>query len=502
MIKGGEALAQAIAGAYSRSADGGFRELLEQLPSAIYTTAPDGTVTFANRAALELAGRPVEIGKDKWCVAWRLYQPDGTPLPLDECPMAVCLRERRPIREVEIVVERPDASRATILPYPTPLFAPDGSFVGAVNVLIDISRLKQAELSVARRADQQAALYRFTDRLYRATKREDAIEAALDAIVSGLGCERTAILLFDSHGIARFVGWRGLSDGYRTAVEGHCPWKPGQRDPEPLFVPDIDLTDEPAQLKATVRAEGICGLAFIPVVADGGVIGKFMTYYATSHIFDEDERALAIIIARQLGFSLERLAADKQRDLLVAELSHRVKNTLATVLSISRQSFHNETSPAREAFEGRILALAQTHGQLAEANWTGAWLGDMLAAELAPYRNADGANIALAGPSIKLTPRAAVLLGMTFHELATNAAKHGALSSKSGKVEVRWRHEESGERLVVCWTERGGPHTSPPARRGFGRILLERALKAELRGDVNLQFQSEGVQCELRVPMT
>jgi two-component sensor histidine kinase len=91
---------------------------------------------------------------------------------------------------------------------------------------------------------------------------------------------------------------------------------------------------------------------------------------------------------------------------------------------------------------------------------------------------------------------------MTFHELATNAAKHGALSSKSGKVDVRWRREECGERLVLCWTERGGPRTGPPARRGFGRTLLERALKAELSGDVDLQFQSEGVQCELRVPMT
>ncbi|CAN0370980.1 unnamed protein product, partial [Phaeothamnion confervicola] len=343
-------------------------------------------------------------------VGWRLYWPDGTPLPLEECPMAIALAERRPVRDIEIMAERPDGVRLPVMPYPTPLYAADGSFVGAVNVLIDISKLKQAEFAAARRADEQAALHKFTDRLYRATKFEDAVDAALDAIAGGLGCKRASILLFDGQGVARFVGWRGLSDSYRAAVEGHCPWKPGEPDPQPLFVSDIELADEPESLKAIVRAEGVSGLAFIPLVVNGGTVGKFMTYYETSHIFSEDERALAITIARQLGFNIERRQADTQRDLLVAELSHRVKNTLATVLSIARQSFQNESTPARKTFEGRILALAQTHGQLAEANWTGAILRDMLASELAPYRNPDLSNVVLAGPSVMLDPRAAVRL--------------------------------------------------------------------------------------------
>jgi PAS domain S-box-containing protein len=501
MTKGGEALVEAIARVYVQSADFGFRELLEQLPAAIYTTGPDGTLTFANEAAMRLAGRSVEIGKDKWCVGWRLYWPDGTPLPLEECPMAICLAEHRPVRDIEIVAERPDGVRLPVMPYPTPLYAADGSFVGAVNVLIDISKLKQAELSAARRADEQAALYKFTDRLYRAPRLEDAVDAALDAIVGGLGCKRASILLFDPQGVARFVGWRGLSDGYRAAVEGHCPWKPGEADPQPLFVPEIELADEPESLKATVRAEGISGLAFIPLVANGGTVGKFMTYYETSHIFSEDERALAITIARQLGFSIERRQADTQRDLLVAELSHRVKNTLATVLSIARQSFQNESTPARKTFEGRILALAHTHGQLAEANWIGAMLKNMLASELAPYRNPDLSNVVLAGPTVMLDPRAAVLLGMTFHELATNAAKYGALSSKAGKVQVDWRREPGTNIVAICWSESGGPTVTEPTRRGFGRILLERALKADLRGDVHLRFLPEGLQCELRIPI-
>lgn len=499
-MKSGEALAEAVAGAHAISTQLDFRELLERLPAAVYTTAEDGTLTFANKAAIELAGRSVEIGKDKWCVTFRLYRPDGSSLAHEDCPMAIALREHRAVRDIEIMAERPDGARVPVMPYPTPLYAADGSFAGAVNVLMDITKLKQAELASARRADEQAALYRFTDRLYRAAKLNDAIDAALDAITGGLGCRRASILLFDKEGIARFAGWRGLSERYRAAVEGHSPWKPGEVDPQPLFVPDIELADEPEELKSVIRAEGIGGLAFIPLVAHGGTIGKFMIYHDTPHIFSDDERALTMTIARQLGFSIERMRAETQRELLVAELSHRVKNTLATVLSVARQSFQNEAAPQRKTFERRILALAHTHGQLAEANWAGASLRRMLDEELAPYRNAQASNIILEGPPVTLNPRAAVLLGMTFHELATNAAKHGALSSKSGRVEVTWCRDSASNAAIISWIESGGPAVAPPGRRGFGRILLERALKADLQGEVDLRFLSEGVQCRLRVP--
>ena len=190
-------------------------------------------------------GASRSAGVDKWCVSWRLYRPDGTPLPLEECPMALALKERRAVRDIEIIAERPDGQRLPVMPFPTPLHDAAGNFVGAVNVLMDISKLKRAEREEARRADVQAALYRFTDRLYRAAGMEETIEAALDAIVEALGCPRASILLMDAAGIARFAGWRGLSEGYRAAVEGHCPWRMGERDPQPIFVPDIELADEP-----------------------------------------------------------------------------------------------------------------------------------------------------------------------------------------------------------------------------------------------------------------
>lgn len=121
------------------------QQLLDALPVGIYTTDADGRVTYCNKAAAELAGRRPEINQDKWCVTWRLYWPDGSPMPLDECPMAVALQERRPVRGREVIAERPDGTRVPVIPFPTPLWDDDGKLVGAANMLVDISERKKAE---------------------------------------------------------------------------------------------------------------------------------------------------------------------------------------------------------------------------------------------------------------------------------------------------------------------------------------------------------------------
>jgi PAS domain S-box-containing protein len=168
-------------------------------------------------------------------------------------------------------------------------------------------------------------LNRFTDKLYRAETSTDVYEAALDTITRALGCSRASILLFDDAGIMRFAAWRGLSDAYRRAVEGHSPWAREIKDPQPICVQDMEAANVPKPLKDTVRAEQIGALAFIPLVANGALIGKFTTYYDARHVFSEAELALALTIARQLGFSLERRRAEQtlretQRQ-LVSELA-------------------------------------------------------------------------------------------------------------------------------------------------------------------------------------
>jgi len=122
-----------------------FRDLIEALPAAIYTTDAEGRITFYNEAAVALAGRRPEVGRDQWCVTWRLYRPDGTRLPHDQCPMAIMLKENRPIRGVEAVAERPDGTRVPFMPFPTPLHDASGALVGGVNMLVETTHHNRAE---------------------------------------------------------------------------------------------------------------------------------------------------------------------------------------------------------------------------------------------------------------------------------------------------------------------------------------------------------------------
>jgi two-component sensor histidine kinase len=198
----------------------------------------------------------------------------------------------------------------------------------------------------------------------------------------------------------------------------------------------------------------------------------------------------------------ERKNAEAQRDLLLAELSHRVKNTLATVISIAHQSFSKGPSfeEARRSFDMRIRALAQTHVRLADANWSGVSVERILLDETAPYRREDGANVRISGPSIVLNPKCAVTLGMAIHELTTNAAKYGALSTKDGIVDACWEIA-TDRQLRIRWIESGGPAVTLPKRSGFGRLLLERVLTSDLSGTVDLDFAQNGFKCAIAFPL-
>jgi PAS domain S-box-containing protein len=167
--------------------------------------------------------------------------------------------------------------------------------------------------ALARRVAEQQALYEFTDRMFRATTRHEVYDAALDAIIRALGCSRASILLFDDAGRMSFVAWRGLSQGYRDAVSGHSPWRPGDRNAVPVCIDHAEAANLPPELKAVLARERIEALAFIPLTHDGAVIGKFMTYYATPHRFDSAEIELAVTIARQLGFRIERQITEEKR---------------------------------------------------------------------------------------------------------------------------------------------------------------------------------------------
>ncbi|WP_342151606.1 sensor histidine kinase [Methylorubrum sp. SB2] len=210
---------------------------------------------------------------------------------------------------------------------------------------------------------------------------------------------------------------------------------------------------------------------------------------------------------RDIGQTLDAAARElRQREtgrrLLVDELNHRVKNTLATVQSFAFQSFRGLDGAGarqREAFEGRLLALSAAHNILTRENWAGAGLHAVMEEVLRPFE-AGGPRFALSGPDLRLPPRVALALGMVLHELCTNAAKHGALSVPEGRVALDWRTEpaETGaDRLHLVWRESGGPPVTAPKRRGFGSRLIERGLSAELGGHARIDFPQDGVVCEI-----
>jgi PAS domain S-box-containing protein len=317
-----------------------FREMLEGLPAAVYTTDAKGRITFFNQAAVEFSGRVPVLNSDEWCVSWRLYWPDGTPMPHDECPMAVALREGRSIRDAEAIAERPDGTRIPFVPFPTPMFDENGKVVGAINMLVDISDRKKADLH-----------------------------------------QRT----------------------------------------------------------------------------------------------------------------------------LIDELNHRVKNTLATVQSLARQTARGakSTKEFQDRLQGRLIALSEGHDQLTRGNWEQAGLAEILAAALSPHREETADRIEISGEPVKLHPRGALTLTMVFHELMTNAAKYGALSQPTGRLNIGWTVEHEGGRriLSLVWQESGGPVVEKPKRMGFGTKMVERSIPAELDGTALLQFEPAGLRCELRFPL-
>jgi PAS domain S-box-containing protein len=201
----------------------------------------------------------------------------------------------------------------------------------------------------------------------------------------------------------------------------------------------------------------------------------------------------------------DRKHAEQRQHLLIRELHHRVKNTLATVQAIVGSTARTASSIDEfyQGFVGRIVSLARTHNLLTEDLWQKAALEELIQTELGPYEDEARNRIVVDGPHVELPSEAAVPIGMAIHELTTNAAKHGALSTFGGQVDVKWRIEPGEERplLHFFWTEHGGPRVAQPSRQGFGSRLLQRVLTTQLQAQVHMDFQEEGLRFSMVMPM-
>ncbi len=200
----------------------------------------------------------------------------------------------------------------------------------------------------------------------------------------------------------------------------------------------------------------------------------------------------------------ERRQAEERQELLMAELSHRVKNTLATVLSIGQQTRrrHADTDSFWRSFEGRLRALSATHNLLADHYWEWVQLSEVIQHEVTPYAQ-EPQDVTIDGPAIDLRPKAALALALVFHELATNAAKYGAFCQGGGHLDVRWSLSDGdAPRIRLTWKERGGPKTSVPESHGFGTTLIKRSLAYEIQGETRLYFEPDGLRCDMEFPLS
>ena len=200
----------------------------------------------------------------------------------------------------------------------------------------------------------------------------------------------------------------------------------------------------------------------------------------------------------------ERRRADAQRELLIGELNHRVKNTLAIVQAIAAQTLGDNASvgEARKAFGARLVALAKAHDLLTHESWEGTDLHRVVSGTIEPYARG-GDRFRIEGSRMWLPPSAALSIAMAVHELCTNAAKYGALSTGAGRIEIIWHVTGDGEdrRLHLRWAESGGPPVNPPTRKGFGSRMIERALAQELGGEVRVSYEPSGVICAIDAPL-
>ncbi len=449
-----------VGGAADRSECGvNAAQLLSALPAAIYLTDAAGRVTFYNAAASRLWGYEPELGTQAFSGSYRLCWPDGTPMHHDECPMAIALKTGKPVRGVEAVIVRPDGTCVPFMAYPTPFWDPAGRLVGAINMLVDLTEQKAFEQALHAQA-QFAAI----------------VETSCDAIAGK-----------DINGIVR--SWNKAAE----RMFGYTAEEMIGRSIRTLIPPDRQ-EEEQEILDHVGRGERVEHYETVRVRKDGTPVHISLS---VSPIKDARGKVIgASKIARDIT---ERKQAQARQELLAREINHRTKNLFAVVHAVVSRSFAGKSTveEARDAVLDRLHSLAQTHVMLLDRSWHGADLGELVRSEMSPYMG----RVSVEGPPIELNPQAAQNFALALHELATNAAKYGALSRRGGQVRITWSVSPDGRgshRFQFRWSESGGRPVVEPKQRGFGSTVLEQVMAEYFDDPPHIEFAQDGIGYELR----
>jgi two-component system CheB/CheR fusion protein len=386
-------------------------------------------------------------------------------------------RVLRTLSTIERGVDSNDSDASYVmrmLPYRTA----DNVIGGVVMTFVDVTQITVAHARI--------------DALTRELRnRVESLESLLDLLPVGIFFAEDSDgqgVLVNRYG-ARLLGEKGGGKGLRPA-------KPGFR----LLENGRELAAEQHPLRRARTGEGVPDFEGQLVRTDGIALDILIS---AAPLFDESGKARGALAA-VVDISQRNLAAAAQ-DLLVHELQHRVKNILATVGALAARLLQrsNSLDGFSDAFLTRLVAMGRVHDLLSQRNWQGADLRGLVRAALAPFADAKTKNISLDGPELLLKPGVAASLGMVLHELATNAAKYGALSTAQGHVDLAWQVQDRdpGRQLSFLWTEKGGPAVEASQKEGFGTVFLKRCVEYELEGKAELRFEREGLSCSISFPL-
>lgn len=434
---------------------------MEALPVAVYTIDKQGRITFFNEAAADLWGHRPVIGRDLWCGSWKLRHLDGRPMAHGQCPMAISMLEGRDIPWDQAIAERPDGELVPFRAHPRLLRDASGEILGAINTLLDLRTQTQADEARMRLAA--------------------IVESSMDAIVSK-----------DINGT--ITSWNDAAEH----LFGYTPAEAIGR-PVTMLIPHERLGEEALIISRIRAGERVPSYETMRQRKDGSLVPVSLT---VSPIRDGIGRIVgASKIARDISSHKE---SERRIRLLMREVNHRVKNQYSVIISMIRETSKSAGTPAAflEQVRERIAALSQSHDLLVDAEWRGATIGDLIKAQLKAFAVQD--RLSVAGPVITLQPNAVQYLGIAFHELATNSAKHGALSRHGGRVEIEWDTApatDGTDAFRLTWRELDGPTMGGITRRGFGSVVLKRVAPQAVGGTGQLDFKEEGVVWTLEAPL-
>jgi PAS domain S-box-containing protein len=442
--------------------------VLDALPIGMYVCDAVGHILRVNRKAIELWGQAPRLldHQQLFCGTFRAESLEGEIIPPNRTPMARAVLHGESFKGVEAVVQNPDGKRWIARIDIEPLRDADGVLIGAVNCFQDVTGEHETQQVLER---QQRTF-------------------DLAMVASKMGTWRYTVAdnvcLYDENAQRLY----GLTETRFLHDEAGVTAK--------IHPDDIPLMWERVAKAADPAGDGRYEVEYRVRQLDGS--WRWLSAWGLAEFEGEGPARKIVALTGASRDLTDRKRAEELQRLLLNELNHRVKNTLATVQSIAYQTLKGATDieTARRALDSRILSLVPIHDLLTERNWVSADFLDVVTRGLRPFA---GTRVETSGPSVHLSPNHALTLSLALHELATNAAKYGALSTPEGRVSVRW--EAGDDKLCVHWSESGGPVVVAPTRRGFGSRLIEVALVRSMGGSTQLVYDPSGVRCDISIAL-